>query len=51
VGEAVIKINLKEIVCENVEWIHLSQDRDQWRALLNAVMNFLGSVKVREFLD
>jgi hypothetical protein len=22
-----------------MDWIHLAQDRDQWRALINVVMN------------
>jgi hypothetical protein len=25
---------------EGVEWIHLAQNRDRWRAVVNAVMNF-----------
>jgi hypothetical protein len=25
--------------CDDVDWIDLAQDRDQWRALLNTVMN------------
>jgi hypothetical protein len=29
---------LGEIECERVEWIHMAQDRDQWWALVNAVM-------------
>jgi hypothetical protein len=24
---------------EGVDWIHVDQDRDQWRAVLNAVIN------------
>jgi hypothetical protein len=35
-----IKIDVKETGWEDVDWIHLAQDTDQWRALVNAVMNF-----------
>jgi hypothetical protein len=31
--------NLREIGWEDVGCIHMTQDRDQWRALLNTVMN------------
>jgi hypothetical protein len=34
-----IKIDLREIGWGDVDWIHLAQDRDQWRALVNSVMN------------
>jgi hypothetical protein len=34
-----IRMNLREIVWEVVGWIHLSQDRDQWRAVVNTIMN------------
>jgi hypothetical protein len=30
---------LREIVCEDVDWIHVAQDRDQWQAFVNMVMN------------
>jgi hypothetical protein len=30
---------LKEIGSEGVDWMGLAQDRDQWRALVNTVMN------------
>jgi hypothetical protein len=33
-----MKMDLREIGW-GVEWIHLAQDRDHWRALVNAVMN------------
>jgi hypothetical protein len=32
-------MNLREIGWEDVDWIHLAEDRDQWRALVNTVMN------------
>jgi hypothetical protein len=35
-----IKIDLREIGCNDMDWIDLDQDRDQWRALVNTVMNF-----------
>jgi hypothetical protein len=34
-----IKMDLREIGWGGVEWIHLAQDRDRWRAVVNAVMN------------
>ena len=35
-----IKMNLKSISWETVEWIDLARDRDKWRDLVDAVMNF-----------
>jgi hypothetical protein len=34
-----IKMDLVEIGFGDVDWIHLAQDRDTWRALVNTVMN------------
>jgi hypothetical protein len=34
-----IIIDLKEIGCEGVDWIHLAQVRDHWWAFINTVMN------------
>jgi hypothetical protein len=44
------KIDLRDIKLE-VNWIHLAQDKDQWQALANMVMQCSGSIKCREFLD
>jgi hypothetical protein len=34
-----IKMDLREIGRDGVDWIDLVQDRDQWRALVNTAMN------------
>jgi hypothetical protein len=34
-----IRMDLGEIGWGGMEWIHLAQDRDQWRALMNVVTN------------
>jgi hypothetical protein len=34
-----IRIDLREIGWDGMDWIDLSEDRDQWRALVNTVMN------------
>jgi hypothetical protein len=32
-------MDLTEIVCERVDWMYLAQENDQWRALVNTIMN------------
>jgi hypothetical protein len=34
-----IKMDLREIGWDSMDWIDLAQDRDQWRALVNTAMN------------
>jgi len=39
-GKINSRLDLREAVWETVDWIHLTQDRDQWRAVVNMVLNF-----------
>jgi hypothetical protein len=34
-----IQMSLREIGWDGMDWIDLAQDRDQWKALVNTVMN------------
>jgi hypothetical protein len=45
-----INIDLRDISWDGMDWIDLAQNRDQWIALLNTVMN-LGSIKSWEVLE
>jgi len=33
-------MDLREMVWEDVDWIHMAPDRNQWLALVSTVMNF-----------
>jgi hypothetical protein len=37
--EDTIRMDIREIGWQVVDWIHVAQDRDQWRAVVNTVMN------------
>jgi hypothetical protein len=34
-----IKMDLREIGWDDVDWIDMAQDREQWRAVVNTVLN------------
>jgi hypothetical protein len=38
-GKNNIKMDLQEVEYGGMDWIHLAQDMDRWRIIVNAVMN------------
>jgi hypothetical protein len=46
-----IKMELRGIGWDGMDWIYLAQDKDQWRTLVNTVMNPSGSIKCWEVLE
>jgi hypothetical protein len=46
-----IKMDLTEIGWDGIDWIDLAQNRDQWRALVNAVMNIRVPYNAGKFLS
>jgi len=44
-------MDLRQIKWEGMEWMNLVQDRDQWCALVNTVMNLWIPWKTGEFLS
>jgi hypothetical protein len=41
-----IMMDIQKVGCEGMDWIGLAQDRNRWRAIVNAVMN----LRVQYFL-
>jgi hypothetical protein len=46
-----IKVNVKEIECEVVDWIHLAQDRHQSQAVVSTVISHCVPQNVGNFLN
>jgi hypothetical protein len=45
-----IEMDLRTVGLDGVDWIHLAQDRDCWRVLVNTVTKLLVPFKAGNFL-
>jgi len=43
-------MDFQELRCGDMDWIDLAQDRDRWRALVNAAMSLRFTKNARNFL-
>jgi hypothetical protein len=43
-------MDLREIGWEGVDWMNLTQDRDQWRVLVDTIMNSRVPYRTKNFL-
>jgi hypothetical protein len=46
-----IKIDIRELGLDGVDWIDLAEDRDQWWALVNTIMNLWVPQNAGKFLS
>jgi hypothetical protein len=44
-----VRMDVRGIGCRNVDWMHLAQDKDQWLAFVDTLMD-LGSINGGNFL-
>jgi hypothetical protein len=44
-------MNLRETELEGVDWINLTQDRNQWSALVDMVMKCVSYIKVWKLVN
>ena len=45
-----IKVDHQEVGCGGLNWTKLAEDKDRWRALVNAVMNLRVQLNAGNFL-